>query len=269
VSRGPGGSAGNSLSLRPSISADGLRIAFSSFASDLVPGDANQLRDVFVRDLAAGTTTLASRADGTGGAQANRDADNPSISADGHCVGFDTTADNLVAGPPGTDFIHGYMRAIDGDCGVAPPVPAPIPVPVAPDKVAPKLSGLKVSPSRFRVGAKATAVVASKKKTPKGTKIRFRLSEAATVMLRIERPTAGRRKGKQCVARRRRGKHCTIYTLRGALKRSAKAGSNTVTFSGRIGKKKLSPGSYRITATATDAARNRSSKHHASFKVVK
>ena len=52
VSRSPiTGSAGNNLSVRPSISADGSRVAFMSFASDLVSGDLNQQSDVFLATL--------------------------------------------------------------------------------------------------------------------------------------------------------------------------------------------------------------------------
>ena len=35
----------------PAISADGRDVAFMSYASNLVPGDTNHSRDVFVRDL--------------------------------------------------------------------------------------------------------------------------------------------------------------------------------------------------------------------------
>ena len=41
----------NRLSETPAISADGRYVAFSSDASDLVPGDTNHSDDVFVRDL--------------------------------------------------------------------------------------------------------------------------------------------------------------------------------------------------------------------------
>jgi Tol biopolymer transport system component len=43
------------------ISADGRFVAFTSLASNLVPGDANDITDVFLRDLRTGTTTLVSR----------------------------------------------------------------------------------------------------------------------------------------------------------------------------------------------------------------
>ena len=49
------------------ISADGRFVAFTSLASNLVPGDANDITDVFLRDLRTGTTTLVSR--GIGGVQ--------------------------------------------------------------------------------------------------------------------------------------------------------------------------------------------------------
>ena len=51
------------------ISPDGRFVAFTSLASNLVPGDANDITDVFLRDLRTGTTTLVSR--GIGGVQGN------------------------------------------------------------------------------------------------------------------------------------------------------------------------------------------------------
>src|SRR3954463_11514515 len=50
------GSQANSASTSPSISADGRYVAFTSDASNLVPGDANRSRDVFVHDRLSGTT---------------------------------------------------------------------------------------------------------------------------------------------------------------------------------------------------------------------
>jgi Tol biopolymer transport system component len=48
LSRSPiTGKSGNQLSSRPIISADGSRVAFQSFASDLTPGDFNGLEDVY------------------------------------------------------------------------------------------------------------------------------------------------------------------------------------------------------------------------------
>ena len=45
------GAAGNSISSRPVLGADGRTVVFQSFASDLAPGDYNDRRDVFVLHL--------------------------------------------------------------------------------------------------------------------------------------------------------------------------------------------------------------------------
>jgi Tol biopolymer transport system component len=80
---------------RPQWSANG-RVVFTSASAKLVPGDTNGRRDVFVRDLATGTTTLVST--GLNGVPANNDSDDASISADGRYVAFGSLASNLVAG---------------------------------------------------------------------------------------------------------------------------------------------------------------------------
>jgi hypothetical protein len=54
VSLGPNGVQGNSYSRQPALSADGRFVAFSSYASNLVPGDTNDAEDVFVRRVAGG-----------------------------------------------------------------------------------------------------------------------------------------------------------------------------------------------------------------------
>lgn len=95
VSRTPAGPAGTGESQQPCISTDGNFVAFVSSAPDLVPGDTNDLDDIFVRDLASGTTTRVNI--GPGGAQANQDATLPCISGDGRFVAFMSSANNLVA----------------------------------------------------------------------------------------------------------------------------------------------------------------------------
>ncbi len=67
VSRGSGaaGPPAFGASSHPSISADGKRVAFTSDAYNLSPEKCNPARGIFVRDLAAQTTTLVSRGDGT------------------------------------------------------------------------------------------------------------------------------------------------------------------------------------------------------------
>ena len=96
VSRTSGGVPGNGSSSFASISADGRCVVFSSLASDLVPGDTNASTDVFVRELASGTTERVSVA--TGGAQADGYSTFAAISADGRFVAFQSAATNLVPG---------------------------------------------------------------------------------------------------------------------------------------------------------------------------
>lgn len=80
----------------PSLSADGGFVAFHSVASDLVAGDGNGVHDVFVRDLMAGTTMRASL--DLAGRDPNGRSMDPSLSADGRYVAFQSYASDLVAG---------------------------------------------------------------------------------------------------------------------------------------------------------------------------
>jgi Tol biopolymer transport system component len=96
VSATPGGAPGNALSKSPAVSLDGNVVAFTSSASDLVPGDRNGADDAFVRDVRAGTTTRVSL--GPGGAEADGSSDVRAISADGRYVVLYSDAANLVPG---------------------------------------------------------------------------------------------------------------------------------------------------------------------------
>ncbi len=91
-----GQSVGGALTTSAAISADGNIVAFTSSATNLVPGDTNASLDIFVRNRAAGTTTRASVA--TGGTEAAGISTNPAVSSDGRFVAYQSTAANLVAG---------------------------------------------------------------------------------------------------------------------------------------------------------------------------
>src|SRR5262245_55422956 len=79
---------------RFTLSPDGTKVAFETTADNLVPGDANGETDVFVHDLAAGTTSLVSgAASGTG--SANRRSTGPVFSPDSAAVAFTSFATNL------------------------------------------------------------------------------------------------------------------------------------------------------------------------------
>jgi hypothetical protein len=79
------------------ISAGGRFVVFASAATNLVAGDTNGMRDVFVRNTQTAVTTRADL--GHGGVQANGDSLGPvAISGDGRFVAFGSDASNLVAG---------------------------------------------------------------------------------------------------------------------------------------------------------------------------
>jgi len=88
------GSQANGASDAPSLSADGNLVAFESSATNLVPGDTNQQRDVFVRDRAAGITRRVSIS--TGHVAGNGLTERPALSGDGLFVAFTSHATNLV-----------------------------------------------------------------------------------------------------------------------------------------------------------------------------
>jgi Tol biopolymer transport system component len=90
------GTQANIVSSHALISADGRHGAFTSAASNLVPGDTNGIADAFVRDLDTGITQRISVA--SDGTQANGPSSAEAISADGRFVAFSGDASNLVAG---------------------------------------------------------------------------------------------------------------------------------------------------------------------------
>lgn len=94
VSVSSSGEQANDGSYGPAISANGRFIAFASDASNLVPGDTNESRDVFVRDRVAGVTTRVSVA--TSGEQAGSGSEEAAISADGRFIAFTSYASDLV-----------------------------------------------------------------------------------------------------------------------------------------------------------------------------
>jgi Tol biopolymer transport system component len=90
------GAEAHGISNKPSISADGRFVAFSSAAPDLVAGDTNNLIDIFVHDRMTGQTTRVS-VDSTGAQAMGGNSSAPAISADGRFVVFGSLATNLVA----------------------------------------------------------------------------------------------------------------------------------------------------------------------------
>jgi hypothetical protein len=287
VNTTPEGTKGNlSVNSPPSIDSTGNRVAFTTPATNL--GDPSPESKVFVRDfgadtlaaaergqravispdggylafsneegrvlrrdLSAGRTDLVSQRPGAGGVPDAIYADLGDISRDGTCVSFAT--DMTVVGPP-QDSYESYMRVLTADCGDPPrgggpgtggPGATPL------DKVAPVLTGARLSRLRFRVARAATPLAAA---VPRGTVLRFRSSEAGRLRIAIQRVRPAQRPRLRRV---------------GTLTRRIAAGSGRVRLSGRIGRRALRPGSYRLRLTAVDAAGNRSVPRVLRFRVVR
>jgi Tol biopolymer transport system component len=121
ITLGAGGAEPDGMSWVRSVSAHGRFVVFMSEATNLVSGDTNGKRDVFVHDRVNGTTKRVSvSSSGTEG-------DGPSnwhdISADGRFVVFESEATNLVPddGNDASDvFVHDRLTGRTSRASVKP-----------------------------------------------------------------------------------------------------------------------------------------------------
>jgi uncharacterized delta-60 repeat protein len=144
-----------------------------------------------------------------------------------------------------------------GDSGAGPGV----------DRDAPVIGPVTLAPATFAVARRGTATAAAR-----GTTIRYTLSEAAKVTLRFQRVAAGRRVGGACrpiTARSHKGRPCRRYVAAGTLRRVGRRGPNRVAFSGKIGRRSLRPGAYRLVVSGVDAAGNRATARPRGFRIVR
>jgi Domain of unknown function (DUF1929) len=137
------------------------------------------------------------------------------------------------------------------------PTPTPKPTPKPTPDLTPALSRLKLSSGSFHKGGSTT--------------ISFRLNEAAKVSLSVESKLTGRRVRGRCV---KPGKHkkpnCSRYVrVHGGMTISGKAGTNHLTFRGKVGKRSLAAGSYRLTLLAKDSSGDWSTPISATFRLLK
>lgn len=100
---------------QPVISADGSRIVFKSDASDLVPGDTNDLPDVFAYEVATGEIQRISAA--YDGSQPNGLSRDPTLCDDGSVMAFTSDADNILPGDTNGEkdlFFYDFERDMYG-----------------------------------------------------------------------------------------------------------------------------------------------------------
>jgi len=149
--------------------------------------------------------------------------------------------------------------------GTPPPGTPPV---ITPPAAAPILSGLSLSPFRFRAARSGPSIA-----TVVGTTVRYTLSKAASVGFRVQRAAGGRRVNGRCVKPTRRNatrKRCTRYvTMSGSFTHRGKAGSNRFKFRGRLAGRALRPKLYRLRAVATDSAGRHSAPRRVGFRIVR
>lgn len=131
----------------------------------------------------------------------------------------------------------------------------------AADDVAPSIALAKLSSPRFTPGAASSA----------RTRFRFSVSEDSLVTVVIEQVLPGRRIGGRCdapTAGNRRRARCVRFLRRGVITADARAGRNSLAFSGRVAGRALAPGTYRAHVVATDGAGNRSAARRIAFTIL-
>jgi hypothetical protein len=138
------------------------------------------------------------------------------------------------------------------------------------DTVAPRFLSLALARTAFAAFSFGPSVRPAR---ARGTRVSYRLSEAAMASFRVQRALAGRRVRGRCVrpTRANRGKrHCTRYrALRGGFTHKGTAGPDRFRFSGRLRGRRLRPGRYRLVARATDAAGNKSNPVRRWFRIIR
>lgn len=96
VDRGIDKSPANGVSMAGSISKTGRYVAYASRGSNLVRNDHNDATDIFVRDFGSRRWRAQLVSVATDGGPANSGSDNPTMSASGRYVAFESAASNLV-----------------------------------------------------------------------------------------------------------------------------------------------------------------------------
>ena len=143
---------------------------------------------------------------------------------------------------------------------------------IRPERTPPVISRLKITPSAFRAAKKGASTAKARAKRKPGARVSYTLSKSATVTFTVARATRGRLLGRSCVraTKRLRGKRTCIrfVSVRGSIVRRRGAGADGFRFTGRLGKRALSPGGYRMTAKAVDSDHSRSLPVSREFRIL-
>lgn len=125
VNLSSGGAQADNNSQTPSISSNGIFVAFASDATNLlgIGGDTNGFKDIFVRDRATGLTTRVSVS--SAAVAGNNASLSPSISGTGQFIAFASDASNLIGAGSDTNiasdiFVHDSLTATTTRVSLAP-----------------------------------------------------------------------------------------------------------------------------------------------------
>lgn len=226
--------------------------AVTSGTAQLIPGAGNQTGPTAAEPLFAAAATGDYRTA----------AGSPTIDA-----GLTDPANGLLA-------LGGRPRTIGASTDIgadefAPPAP---PAPATPTSPTPP-GGPTSTPTATRTAPVITGLTIRRSWSRKaGTTIRFTLSQAATVTLTYSRRADGRRVGRACRPTTRANRtraHCTRTIARGTRVIRAGAGTNAVTFAGRLpAGRVLTTGAHLLTAVAMGASGDRSTPRPARFAIT-
>jgi uncharacterized delta-60 repeat protein len=164
----------------------------------------------------------------------------------------DSRADAIAVQPDGKIVAVGsagssvLLARVLGDPTADPgPAPGPAPGPQVQPEAHAEISALAVSPRVFAAASSGGSTASST-----GARVAYTDSTAAKATFTVLKPTRGMIRGRRCGKPRRhgRGRRCTRWVSVGHFAHSDQAGANSFHFTGRIHRRKLRPGRYRLRA---------------------
>lgn len=135
------------------------------------------------------------------------------------------------------------------------------------DHKAPVLTAPKLRPTTFRAARRGGSIAVAI-----GTTITYKLDEAARVRFTVQksRPLSRvckRRLAKQ--SRHRTGLRCARWiSIKGHFSKASVAGISSLRFTGRLNRRGLRPGTYRLVVRATDHSGNVTKPRRSTFHIV-
>ncbi|HEX8207958.1 MAG TPA: hypothetical protein VF587_17975 [Solirubrobacteraceae bacterium] len=263
--------AGGEVTMRQAYALATTRAELAGYAGEVE--DQWIAPAIEITSPAEDVTVNAPELDVAGRASDTRSTPTVTLNGEAVALGADGTWARRVTLQPGPNTLTAVARDAQGNETTAtrtvtftPPSPPPPPL----DTVAPALTGVSLTNRVFAVARGRTPVAAAAKR---GTRVRYSLSEPATVTFAFSRARAGRRVGGRCrkaTRSNRRRKRCTRFVRAGrTIRRTSPVGRSTLRFTGRIGRRALRRGRYRMAVRAADAAGNRSSARRVRFRIVR